>query len=1177
MPHSYLWTFPLVLLLAPLLQSVTCAAEPAPSAVAHVNVPGTWDAPSDDDALSSGFGWYRCYVKVPNRWTNYEGRSLWVESVVLTVEHLADAYEVYLNGRKIGGGGSMPPQFAAASEEVRRFKLPPGILARDAYNVLAIRVYSEDGPGGFKGQAPVLSGYYLECKLAGEWEFFAGDDPELALAPLETPPEQAVFDQFREATSPLAQPEEFIPGRRLPVDESLASFRTVADLAVDQVLTEPTVAQPLHMSWDARGRLWVVQYRQYPFPAGLRMVSRDKYYRAVYDQVPPPPPNHTRGNDRISVHEDTDGDGQFDKHRVFADGLNIATSVACGRGGVWVLTPPHLVFYPDADGDAVPDGDPILHLTGFGLEDTHSVANSLCWGPDGWLYGAQGSTVSSRITVAGSDAQPVYCEGPAIWRYHPESQRYELFAEGGGNAFGIEIDSQGRLYSGHNGGDTRGFHYVQGSYYDKGTGGKYGAVSNLYAFGLLQSMPTDNPIPRFSHDLVKYEGAQLPERYHGRLLSIDPLHNHVILVDILPSGSSFKTSDVEVVLQSSDTGFRPVAIATGPDGAVYLADFYEEFIAHGQHFQGQLDRKSGRVYRLRDRADDAQQILNLDQKAAAELVELLRHPSKWHRRTALRLIADAQDRSVVPQLREILKSDKGQVALEALWALNLLGAFDEALAEATLHHANPHVRSWTVRLLGDQGQISQALAGRLVDLAAHEPDVEVLSQLASTARRLPADACLGIIKALLRRDADAGDPHLPSLVWWALESKAEMHREDVLALFQDRDIWQGELAAEFVIPRLMRRYATAGTRRDLLSCARLFELAPSEGERRLLIEPFEASITGRALGAVPVALAEQLLAAGGGSLSLRIRLGKTKAIDEALAAVADDGTPTAERIELVQTLADVQQPEALPVLLDLLDTTDDPDLTSAVLTALQSYAEPRIAEEVLLRYANWSKDVQQVAQSLLASRPAWAELFLDAVDRGQLAPESVMPSAVRRITVHADLANAALLEKHWPTLDTQAVQDAERQIARLTQVLGSGSGDPYAGKELFNQRCAKCHMLFGEGGSIGPELTRYARDDTSRMLLNIIRPSAEVREGFESYLVLTVDGRAASGFLVDQDKQIVVLRDADGQNVTLQHDRIDQMVRQRHSVMPSGLLDDLTDQQVRDLFACLRSGQPINR
>src|SRR5439155_378287 len=187
-----------------------------------------------------------------------------------------------------------------------------------------------------------------------------------------------------------------------------------------------------------------------------------------------------------------------------------------GRGGVWVMNPPYLLFYPDKNQDDVPDGDPEVRLAGFGLEDTHSVANSLRWGPDGWLYGCQGSTVTGNIFVFGPDgkpinAKPVYSQGQNIWRYHPDQRRYEIFAEGGGNAFGLEIDAQGRIFSGHNGGNTRGFHYVQGGYFQKSFG-KHGDLSNPFVFGYFEAMASA-PLQRFTHTFVIYGGGALPSQH----------------------------------------------------------------------------------------------------------------------------------------------------------------------------------------------------------------------------------------------------------------------------------------------------------------------------------------------------------------------------------------------------------------------------------------------------------------------------------------------------------------------------------------------------------------------------------------------------------------------------------------------------------------------------------------
>jgi putative heme-binding domain-containing protein len=213
---------------------------------------------------------------------------------------------------------------------------------------------------------------------------------------------------------------------------------------------------------------------------------------------------------------------------------------------------------------------------------------------------------------------------------------------------------------------------------------------------------------------------------------------------------------------------------------------------------------------------------------------------------------------------------------------------------------------------------------------------------------------------------------------------------------------------------------------------------------------------------------------------------------------------------------------------------------------------------------------------LLASRRDWAKLLLSAVDAGTVAQVQIAPAAVRTMLLHADDEIAALAGKHFPSLEGAPTEAMRAQVERLSGQLSQSTGDPYRGKPLFTEQCGKCHVLFGEGNRVGPELTSYRRDDLATMLQSVVNPSAEIREGFEDTIVLTDDGRRFSGFLADQDNQVVVLRGADGQNVVLVRDAIEAMRPSPRSLMPEGLLDKLSDQEVRDLFAYLRSTQPLN-
>lgn len=964
------------------------------------------------------------------------------------------------------------------------------------------------------------------------------------------------------------------PPAALAPAAALQKLTVAGDLAVDQVLAEPEVAQPIFSTFDERGRLWVVQYLQYPFPAGLKILSEDKHLRATYDKVPPPPPRHFIGADKITIHEDTDGDGKYDRHKTFVSGLNIVTSCVPVRDGVWVLNPPYLLFYPDRNHDDLPDGDPEVHLEGFGLEDTHSCANSLQWGPDGWLYACQGSTVTGVIKRPGSNDPAVHSMGQLIWRYHPPTRRYEIFAEGGGNAFGLEIDSKGRVFSGHNGGDTRGFHYVQGGYYQKAFQ-KHGVLSNPFAFGYFAAMKHPK-VPRFTHNFIVYEGATLPETYSGKLFGVAPLQSHVVVSERLPDHGSFQTRDVDQVLKSSDPWFRPVDIKVGPDGGVYVCDMYEGQIAHLRHHEGSIDKTNGRIYRLHHAQQKPLAPFDLSKKSTAELVELLRQPNKWQRRTALRLLGERKDKAALPALRHLLDSKNGQDALEALWGLNLCGAFDDSLAVKTLQHRDPYVRQWTVRLLGDARRVSPALTRTLAELAQKEPHVEVRGQLASSARRLPAGEGLPIIANLLGHSEDVDDLFQPLLVWWAIESRCDSDRDRVLQLFEDSATWRLPLVEKHLLSRLMRRFAQVGTRKDLLTCARLLRLAPDEERIKVLLRGFEEAFQGRTIASLPPELGDALAKHGGSSLVLGLRLNKPEAVTKALAVLTDAKADNNQRLQLIPILGEIQQPRALPVLLDLLKNSNDDAVRMAVLTALQPYDDPRIAPTVLERYGQFPEEVREVAQTLLISRRVWTRQLLEAADHGKIDKTTLSKDTIRRMTAHRDERIAKLITKHWGNVTGGTTADMRQEITRLEEVLRTGTGNPYAGKKLFAVTCAKCHKLFDKGGEIGPDLTAFKRDDLANMLVHIVNPSAEIREGYETLLAATRDGRLVTGFVVDKDNQVLVLRGADGQTVTLPQKQIEELVPQKKSLMPEGLLKALTDQQVRDLFAYLRSTQPLN-
>jgi putative heme-binding domain-containing protein len=958
-------------------------------------------------------------------------------------------------------------------------------------------------------------------------------------------------------------------------------LRPSADLAVDLVLKEPVVAQPVFLNFDERGRMWVVQYLQYPAPAGLAAVSHDSFWRTVYDRKKPAPPYDTpdklafRGADKITIHEDVKGDGSFSKTTTFLSGLNITTAVCRGRGGVWVLSPPHLLFYADANRDDVPDGPPVVHLEGFNLEDTHSIANSLRWGPDGWLYGAVGSTVTSDIARPGLDRTPlVHITGQAIWRYDPATRRFEVFAEGGGNAFGCEIDDKGRIFSGHNGGDTRGFHYVQGSYLQKGFG-KHGELSNPYAFGYFKQMK-NAPVKRFTHTFLLYGGGALPARYDGKLIGLDPISGYLPLTLLSPHGASFETRDLDNALLSDDRKFRPVDIKHGPDGAIYVADWYDTVINHFLNREGETARDDGRIYRLRAaETKPGLAAFDLTRLSSPDLVERLHDKNRWVRETALRLLGDRRDATLIAPLREAVRTGSGQFALEALWALHLSGGFDEAFAREAFHHADPFVRLWSARLVGDTGTATPETVRALVDLATRETDVEARSQLAASAKRLPASATLPLVRALLTHDEDVEDPYLPLQLWWAIESKCASDRAAVVAFFAEPTLWKHATVIQHLGARVMRRFAAAGSAGDWSTCATLLRQAPDAAARQTLMTGFGQAFDGRALPPLPDALVAAITETGSASLALRVRQHDNAAIIEALKVMANAKSPSLERLRLTTVFGEVPDARAIPVLTTLLNDRNA-SVRQAAIAATSAYDDASLTRALLAAYPTLSVEQKDTAQSVFAGRAASAAAFLDAVDAGQIPAKSVRAEIVEQIKLLNDSALAARLDKSLGAPAQPVAGAAEKEIARILAVVTSGpGGSPYRGRKLFEQTCAACHLFHAKGGEIGPDLTPVKRDDLTSLILAIVKPSAEIREGYESFILTTTAGAVRVGFLAAQDAERVTLRDMTGVNATLERSVVASLKPLGRSLMPEGLLAGRTDAELRDLFAYLRINQPL--
>ncbi len=586
---------------------------------------------------------------------------------------------------------------------------------------------------------------------------------------------------------------------------------------------------------------------------------------------------------------------------------------------------------------------------------------------------------------------------------------------------------------------------------------------------------------------------------------------------------------------------------------------------------------------------------------------LLGHKNDWLVRKARRILADRRDPEVILPLRTlVLESSDNHLALEALWALYVSGGFTEGCALRALGHRNPDIRAWTVRLLGDDNQMSPPIARRLREMASGEPDVRVRCQLACTARRLPG-VSLDVVERLAVREEDARDPQLPLLLWWALEPRALPERERVLGFFASEEAWHVPLIREHLLGRLMRRYAADGTEKGDDACAALLASAPL-AERDRLLAALDQGLQDRAaaparLGtgtlltdfaadAKPIQktarvekisplLAGRLTALGTDSVDptlvrLLVRIGHRPTQQKALALASDTRTPREKRRAMIGILGEVGTVECVEPLLRLVSGAEPEAVQTAVLDALRRFDVEAVSATLLRAYARLSPPLRSRAREVLLGRRTSALAFLRVVDQGKIAAAEVPADQLRPLALFKDRQVDELVRKHWGSVQAGTPEEKLAEVRRLSNDLRAGGGDPRAGREIYRKVCATCHRLFDEGERTGPELTHANRKDRDYLLISIVDPGALVRKEYLSYVVHTTDGRVLTGLIAEQTPAAVTLIDPHNQRVAVPRNRIESMEESPTSFMPEGLLKDLRPQQLRDLFSYLQSDKPLS-
>jgi len=649
-----------------------------------------------------------------------------------------------------------------------------------------------------------------------------------------------------------------------------------------------------------------------------------------------------------------------------------------------------------------------------------------------------------------------------------------------------------------------------------------------------------------------------------------------------PARSTFKAHVGGDLLLGNDTWFRPVDCLLGPDGGLYIADWYDKRINHVDTVDN-WDRTNGRIYCVQARDAHPDVRLGLNKMSSQALVDLLSHPNLWTVRSARRAQAERRDPAVLPRLRRLVLDERGQLALEALWALYVSGGFDDQLACTLLKHVNEDVRAWTVRLLGDARRLSPVCEESVLAAARRETSPVVRSQMACTAKRLPGRQAIPLVCALLQHADDVNDPQIPLLLWWAIEDKTISDRERVLGLLAKPEDWRNPLVRRFMVERISRRYMVEGNNEDLATCGRLLTMAPKSAERVLVVRGMEEALTGKPMKQVPDFLARQVAALWRerpDDLSLTclaMRLGSAAAQKYALEQVVRADVSHQQRAQLIKVLGQLGRNDCISPLLQASGPHERDDVRAAALEALQGFADPAIADRVLALYPTMSAGTRARAQALLLGRPNSARKLVHAVDAGVVSATDLSFEQVRKILLFHDSALTALVEKHWGHLTPATAGEKRARIASVGHMLDLGRGNPARGKELFTKTCAICHTLFGEGNKIGPDLTGVDRHDRTFLITSIVDPNAAIRKEYISYVVTTSNGRVLTGLLAESTPRTITLLDGKNVRTLVARDDIEEMRPSLESLMPEKLLDPFDDQQICDLFSYLQSNGPAKK
>jgi len=939
---------------------------------------------------------------------------------------------------------------------------------------------------------------------------------------------------------------------RIPPTEpkkALATFKIKPGFRVELAAAEPNVRDPVALSFDEYGRMYVVEMRDYSERRDERLGE-------------------------VRLLEDADNDGLFEKSTVFADGLPWPTAVICYDGGVFVAATPDILFLRDTNGDRKADERRVV-FTGFGKGverlNVQALPNSFNWSLDNRIHGATGPN-GGQVTAPDSlQIAPVELRG-RDFSFDPRT--LDLRAETGGSQHGLTFDNRGRKFVCNNSS------HIQTLMYEE----RYAARNRVYSLPrALVDIAADGgaaPVFRISPDepwrvirtqwrvagkvpgpiegggrasgyftsatgVTIYRGDAYGPEFMGDAFIADCGSNLVHRKKIRSRGTELiaeRPDDEQKTefLASSDNWFRPVQFANAPDGCLYVLDMYREVIEHPwslppgikKHVDLNAGNDRGRIYRIVPEKFKRRPAPDLGRASTADLVKTLGHPNGWHRDTAARLLFERQDKKATDALRGLLKSSTNELGrLHALYALAGMTGVKRADLGSALDDASPIVREHGIRLCERFNfHPGEATLARF----AGDPDRRVRYQLAWSLGNF--NGAVTILSQLMLRDL--ADPWMRAAILSSLDTP-----------------FTREAGASIVFDALMDSPEAAPTE--------LPQIIGALGQQQGIASVLKVSATHTGFS-LAHALGNGLRTSGKSLSEIAPDLFR-EVKDRAVRVASDSNQETKRRIEAIELLAHADYAAAETALAPLLRTNTAAEVQTAAIRTMAQFREQDVAGTLLPIWKQMPARARNDAFNALITRAKWVAPLLDALATGRIEKSGFTAQQVQALVNHSD---PAIYGRAREIFNVATNSEREQTIQKLMPAARM-QGDAAAGRKTYTDRCAACHRFGNEGNAVGPDIVAMKTSGKEKLLVNIVDPNREVAPNLQTYLVETTDGEAITGLLLKDSGGSVTLTIGGGSEITLIRAQVRKLTPQGKSLMPEGLEEGLTIKQVADLLEFL--------